>query len=97
MALRRYNRTDTIGINRQYGTSFAIQSIREGIRNGTIRFEQDILRENQRLDSIAGEVYGDATLFWAIAAASDIGWALQAPPGTLLKIPEIADLEDILG
>ena len=36
---------------------------------------------------MAANVYGDSSLWWIIAAASNIGWGLQVPPGTVLKIP----------
>ena len=45
------------------------------------------MKEGERLDQIAGVVYGDSTLWWMIAAASGIGWGLQVPPGTKLRIP----------
>jgi len=46
-----------------------------------------VLNEGERLDTIAGRVYGNARLWWIIAAASGIGWPLQVPPGTQLLIP----------
>ena len=46
-------------------------------------------------NNIAGEVYDNARLWWIIAAASGIGWAPQAPPGTFLIIP--TDLGQISG
>jgi len=39
------------------------------------------------LDHIAGKELGDSQLWWVIAAASRIGWWLQVPPGTVLRIP----------
>lgn len=62
-------------------------------QNNVISFNTIELKENQRLDHIAYQVYGDGTLWWAIAAASGIGWALQCPPGTILRIP--TDLNQI--
>lgn len=97
MALRRYARSNILGINKQYGTSLAIQAIRNGIRSGTIRFTTEVLKEGQRLDSISGRIYGDATLFWVIAAASDIGWSLQVPPSTILTIPNLDDVAELVG
>jgi hypothetical protein len=45
------------------------------------------MEEGERLDSLAGTVYGDASLWWIIASASGIGWGMQVPPGTLIFIP----------
>ena len=52
------------------------------------------LKEGQRLDILAGQRYGDASLWWIIAAASGIGWGLQVPPGTIVRVPK--NLSDIL-
>ena len=45
------------------------------------------LKESQRLDQLAAQQYGDPSYWWVIAAASGIGWGLQCPPGTILRIP----------
>ena len=49
----------------------------------------------KRLDQLSGESYGDAGYWWVIAAASGIGWGMQVPPGTLIKIPD--SLEKVIG
>jgi nucleoid-associated protein YgaU len=46
-----------------------------------------VVKEGERLDVIAAKSYGSSHLWWVIAAASGIGWGMQIPPGTLLKIP----------
>jgi hypothetical protein len=97
MTLRRYARTPVFGLNQRYGTSFAIPAIRENIENGNIRFEEMILQESERLDTIAGRVYGDARLWWVLAAASNAGWSPQIPPGTLIIIPNLEDVEHVVG
>lgn len=91
MTLRRYARTKVIGLNYRYGTSFAIPTIRENIKNGNIRAKEITLRESERLDILAGQEYGDGTLWWILAAASDIGWGMQVPPGTRILVPNIED------
>lgn len=91
MALRRYARTRVLGLNFRYGTSFAIPAIRDNIANGNIRFKETVLRENERLDILAGQEYGDGTLYWLIAAASGIGFVLQVPAGTRIVIPVLED------
>jgi hypothetical protein len=97
MTLRRYARTPILGFGSQFGTGRAAQVIRRGINEGTINFTESELREGDRLDTVAGRFYGDASLWWVIAAASEIGWGLQAPPGTFLRIPRIEDVGSLLG
>ena len=48
-----------------------------------------------RLDTLAGTIYGDARYWWVLAAASDIGWCLQIPPGTLINIIDLRLVEEI--
>lgn len=97
MAIRRYARTNILGANRKYGTSRAITAIRNGIENGLIRYSTQRLLEGQRLDSIAGQIYNDGKLWWVIAAASNIGWGLQVPPETIIRIPNISDVSSLVG
>jgi len=65
----------------------SIYVIRDGVISGTIAATRITLREGQRLDIIAANAYGDATLWWVIAAASGIGWQCQVPAGTVISIP----------
>ena len=47
-----------------------------------------ITREEDRMDLIANDFYGDPTLWWVIAMANDLpGDSMYAPPGTQLRIP----------
>ena len=71
------------------------ETIRAAIANGTLGFAQRVLKENERLDHIAGQAYGDSTMWWVIAAASSIGWGLQVPAGTLITIPNKAQVEKL--
>lgn len=95
--MKRYGRTPVIGLNYRFGTSFAVPAIRENIKNGNIRFQELILQESNRLDILAGRYYGDGRLWWLIAAASNIGWTLQVPVGTIIKIPELKDCAKYVG
>ena len=63
------------------------------VQNKSIPFKKKITKVGDRLDHIAYEAYGNAKLWWIIAAASGIGWWLQVSDGIVLKIP--LDLEDI--
>ena len=98
MVLRRTNRTSLLKVGKQYGTSEVILIIREAVENGALDVETKILQENERLDIIAGQKYGDSTLYWVIAAASGIGFSLQVPPGSRLKIPkDINEVAKLVG
>ncbi|MBK23564.1 MAG: hypothetical protein CME70_06115 [Halobacteriovorax sp.] len=61
--------------------------IYNAVETGQIKSRRFVLKESDRLDIIAGRVYGNARLWWVIAAASGIGWSMQVPPGTSLRIP----------
>lgn len=97
MAIKRYARSNILGVNKQFGTSRAIQAIRDGMVSGIINFRTQRVLEGQRLDSIAGDVYNDGRLWWIIAAASEIGWGLQVPPETVLRIPNLDDVTSVVG
>ena len=83
----RYKRATKIRAGRAYGTYVAGNVIYRAYQQGAIDVEVMTLAESQRLDHIAGEHYGDGTLWWIIAAASRIGWSLQVPAGTRIVIP----------
>lgn len=89
MAISRYSNAPILAFGQQLGTSYAISNIRQAIANGNLKCKQVILRGKERLDTIAGEEYGDGKYWWIIAAASNIGWGLQVPVGTVLNIPEL--------
>ena len=96
MSFSRYKSDPEIRGNVLLGTARALPRIREAIARGQLAYTEMTLKEGQRLDHIAGELYNDGRLWWVIAAASNIGWWLQAPPGTVLRIPndlqQVADL-----
>ena len=76
------------------GPSRASYIIYHAVQRGTIYTTVRTLEAGQRLDQIAGTAYGDSSLWWVIAAASGIGWGLQAPPGVVIKIP--TDINKVL-
>ena len=76
----------------------SINIIRSGIETGDIQIVKTmILTEADRVEHVAGAIYGDSRYWWIIAAASEIGWALQAPPGTIIKVPNLSDVQRLLG
>ena len=97
MGISRYNFSQRIEVGTKIaiGNSYAITSIREVVDRGLVSYSTRIIQEGERLDQIAGELYGDSSYWWIIAAASGIGWGLQIAPGTLLRIPN--SIESVLG
>jgi hypothetical protein len=98
MALSRYNRTSIIALGAQFGTSNVPSTIRSGISQGSISIvKQIVLSGFERLDTIAFSEYGDGRYWWVIAAASEIGWGMQLPPGTILNVPNLKDVIRLVG
>jgi len=89
MATSRYINSPVLNMGSHMGTSQAVARIRAAVESGRIPVQEVILRGRDRLDTLAGEAYGDARYWWLLAAASNIGWSLQVPPGTVIKIPDI--------
>lgn len=83
----RYSFSRRIDGDKAIAASTASTIIYRATINGDLRVVERVLEEGERLDSISQEVYGSPTMWWIIAAASGIGWALQVPPGTLLRVP----------
>jgi hypothetical protein len=88
MSTSRYTFLKKIDGGRAYGSNTISANIRAGIESGAISFRTVLLSESERLDTIAGSAYGDASLWWIISAASGIGWGLQVPAGTIITIPD---------
>ena len=97
MATGRYDNDDFVQDGKLLGTNKGIVRLRAAISAGTVATTTRVLTESERLDHIAGDQYGDGRLWWVIAAASGIGWWLQAPAGTRLVIPiYLAEIEEAL-
>jgi hypothetical protein len=94
----RYRSTPKLNLGAQYGTSAAIASVRNAIKLGIVPITQSIvLSGGQRLDHLAALYYQDSKFWWVLAAASDIGWGLQVPPGTVINVPDINAVATIIG
>ena len=87
MAMGRYTFTSKIKLGEGFATSISASRIFRACSNGQLDFDTTVLSGGQRLDSLAANIYGSASLWWVLAAASGIGWGLQCPPGTLVRIP----------
>lgn len=89
MPFSRYASAPRLGFGSHLGTSDAVSRIRSAINDGTLTVDEIVLRGAERLDTLAGSIYGDARYWWVLAAASNINWALQVPPGTIIRIPQL--------
>ncbi len=74
-----------------YATREISSAIYNAVQSGDLRCKVVVLPDGVRLDKIAFENFGDSGYWWAIAAASGIGWGLQLPPGTVVRIPTSID------
>tara|TARA_R110001583_G_scaffold149166_1_gene301080 strand:- start:3471 stop:3770 length:300 start_codon:yes stop_codon:yes gene_type:complete len=79
---------------KSFATSDLSSKIYFACDNNVIATNTHVIKQGERLDTIAGKIYGSGALWWVIAAASGIGWGTQIPPGTLVRIP--TDLSLIL-
>lgn len=95
MSVSRYRKDVIIGTPQRLATAGAIQRLRDAQASGQIATREIVIAEGQRLDQIAGELWGDGKLWWVIAVTSGIGWWLQVPPGTRLLVP--VDINTTLG
>jgi len=96
MAVSRYSFAGQIDINGipAIKTNLFSSRVFRGVESGAIKCNTHILEEGERLDTLSYTIYGDSSYWWVIAAASGIGWSLQVPPGTFLRIP--INMSDIL-
>jgi len=95
MAFSRYINDYRFG--EQIGTPAAVSLLRNLLKNGKISISsQIILTGSDRLDSLAGSIYGDAKYWWVLAASSGIGWGLQVPPGTIINIVDLKEVERLI-
>jgi hypothetical protein len=96
--VNRYSRAPKISNGRYYGTWDACYIIHRAASSRAIDVKYYVSNEGDRLDILAGDYYGDGTLWWVIGGASGIGWGLQVPAGTMLVIPtNIGQITALLG
>ncbi len=97
MPFSRYERCPILAFGKQFGTSQSHSIIRQAIKDNKLSFQEIIIHESIRLDHLAGQYYNNGRYWWVIAAASDIGWALQIPPGTVIRIPDLSQTSKLIG
>ena len=98
MAFSRDTRDFVSPDGKGLGTPGAAAAVRLGIKIGDIPINQTLVTtQADRLDTLAGALYGDGRYWWVLASASNIGWGLQVPPGTLINVPDLRAVERIAG
>tara|TARA_A100001015_G_scaffold321613_1_gene453412 strand:+ start:853 stop:1137 length:285 start_codon:yes stop_codon:yes gene_type:complete len=92
----RYNLDRNIRGNKSKSTNQAATRLRSAAERGLISTRVIVLGQSHRLDLLAFKYLGTPTLWWAIAALSNIGWAMQLPPNTRLVVPTSREqIEDL--
>lgn len=97
MPFSRYSRSPVLNYGAQFGTSRAREAIQKAVAAGQIRTKQVVVRGVERLDTLAGSIYGDGRYWWILAAASNIGWGMQIPPGTIIRVPDLESVAALIG
>lgn len=97
-AISRYIRDGFRSDGKGLQTPGAISAIRFAIRRGDVAINDTFTTtQADRLDTIAGKIYGNGRYWWILAIASDIGWGLQVPPGTIINVPDLRAIERLVG
>lgn len=97
MPFSRYSRSPVLNYGAQFGTSRAREAIQKAVAAGQIRTKQVVVRGVERLDTLAGSIYGDGRYWWILAAASNIGWGMQIPPGTIIRVLDLESVAALIG
>jgi len=87
LSVSRYRNDTPIRGGKIKRTAVAVLKIRHAVQRGDIRTSIVTLKEGERLDQLAAKYYGDGRYWWILAAASNIGWWMQVPPETVIRVP----------
>lgn len=85
--MNRYRSDRRIRGGSVLATNQSINRVKTAVRDGRLKVKRYKMKEGERLDTLANRFLGDGRLWWVLAACSNIGWALQVPPGTLINVP----------
>lgn len=98
MAFSRYSGDRRINLGQQLGSPESLLLLKRALKDGTIPIVRTIIATGfDRLDTLSGVIYGDAKYWWVLAAASGIGWGLQVPPGTVINIVSLSEVQRLVG
>jgi hypothetical protein len=98
MPTSRYNRSARLRGGNVISSSEVNTRLRKATESGALSTFTHVVKESERLDILAGRFLGTSQYWWVIAACSGIGWALQVPPGTRLRIPrDVAKMIEMVG
>lgn len=98
MAFSRYTRNSISADGKGLNVSNSVAIIRAELALGNLPISRTLVTtQADRLDSIAGAVYGDGRYWWVLAAASNIGWGMQVPPGINIVVPDLKAVEQLIG
>ena len=70
MSFSRYRKDPVRRNGKLIGTSEGLLRLRRKMQRNELAFEKMTLKEGQRLDKLAHDLYGDGRLWWIIAACS---------------------------
>lgn len=96
MQVSRYRSDPQISMGKQLSSASATRVIRERMGRGIRVIQTLILTGDDRLDTLAGSIYGNSKYWWVLAAASEIGWGMQVPPGTIIKVVDLNSVFEYL-
>jgi len=96
MPISRYAKDSIILKGTTMSTATAFRKIKKAVASNSLSTSTITTQGLGRLDELAGNLYGDSRYWWILAAASDIGWGLQIPGGTMITVPDLSQVVSLL-